>query len=148
MFGAGSVTAVTHLQYLYINASEDSASGGHVALKMGDEVFHFQHVPPGLLRIRRDDYAQFRDQYADRENRTIQVHHVEVSEATMDLLRERFNRILLIEDEQFDRREALENDRRLLAALLRLSSLGAAQSDPANRLVLRGAGAGSRAGRR
>jgi hypothetical protein len=140
MSGVGPASAVTHLQYLYINASEGSASGGHAALKMGDEVFHFQHVPPGLLRLRRDDYAQFRDQYADRENRTIQMHHVEVSEATLDLLRERFNRILLIEDEQFDRRDALENDRRLLAALLRLSRLGAAQSSQANRLVLRGAG--------
>jgi hypothetical protein len=140
MAGAGSVPAATHLQYLYINASEDSASGGHAALKIGDEVFHFQHVPPGLLRLRRDDYAQFRDQYAGRENRTIRIHHVEVSEATQALLRERFNRILLVEDEQFERRDALENDRRLLAALVRLSRAGAAHSDPANRLVLRGAG--------
>ncbi len=137
---AGPAVAVTHIQFLYINAGEESASGGHVALKMGDEVFHFQHVPPGLLRIRRDDYAQFRFQYATRENRTIQMHHIEVSEETLDLLRERFNRIQLIEEEQFDRLEAMENDRRLLEALMRLADQGEVHGDGANRLVVRGVG--------
>ena len=132
-FIAKPAIGVTHLQFLYINASEDSASGGHAALKLGDEVFHFEHVPPGLLRIRRDDYAQFREEYLDRQNRTIQIHHVEVSEQTKNLLRERFNRILLIEDEQFDRCESLEQDRRLLTSLLELA-------DENKRLELSGAG--------
>ena len=137
---AGPAVAVTHIQFLYINAGEESASGGHVALKMGDEVFHFQHVPPGLLRITRDNYAQFRFQYATRENRTIHMHHVEVSEETLDLLRERFNRIQLIEEEQFDRLEALQNDGRLLEALMRLAEQGEVHDDSDNRLAVRGAG--------
>ena len=132
-FIANPAVGVTHLQFLYINASEDSASGGHAALKLGDEVFHFEHVPPGLLRIRRDDYAQFREDYLDRQNRTIHIHPIEVSEQTKNLLREQFNRILLIEDEQFDRREALEQDRRLLQSLLEIA-------DENKRLELSGAG--------
>jgi len=106
------------IEYLYINASEGTASGGHAALRLGDEVFHFQHVPPGLLRAQRDDFAWFRLQYGDKENRTIYRHRVEVSAETRDLLRERFNRVLLIEQEQFDRRDGLEQDRRLLETFL------------------------------
>lgn len=107
------------IEYLYVNASEGTASGGHAALKIDEEVFHFQHVPPGLLRIQRDDFAWFREEYGGRENRTIRSHRIEVAEATGELLRERFNRILLIEDEQFDRLDALAQDRRLLETLLR-----------------------------
>ncbi len=107
------------IEYLYVNASEGTASGGHTALKIGEEVFHFQYVPPGLLRIKRDDFAWFRQQYGERENRTIRLHRVDVPAAIRDRLRERFNHILLIEDEQFDRRDALEKDRSLLETLLR-----------------------------
>ena len=140
IFSTGQAVADAPIQFLYINAGEESAAGGHVALKMGDEVFHFQHVPPGLLRVRRDNYEQFRDQYADRENRTIRMHHVEVSEKTIELLRERFNRILLIEEEQFSRLETLENDRRLLNALLQLSNQGEGQADGEKRTKLMGLG--------
>lgn len=133
-------SAATHIQFVYLNASEDGAGGGHAALKMDDEVFHFEHVPPGLLKIKRDDFAHFRDQYLARENRTMEMHHVAVSEETKILLREHFNRVLLIEDEQFDRREALENDGRLLKALLQLSRHDAINHGKTNRLELKGAG--------
>ncbi len=132
--------ASTYVQFLYMNASEDGASGGHAALKIEDEVFHFEHIPPGWLRIKRDGFAQFRDQYITRENRSMDVHHVEVSEDTKNLLREHFNRMLLIEDEQFDRYDALENDRKLLNALLNLSNHGDRKLDNAKRIELKGAG--------
>lgn len=131
----GPATAA-QIEFLYLNAGEDSAAGGHVALKMDDEVFHFQHVPPGLLKLKRDDYAQFRELYADRENRTIQLHHVEVSAETFALLRERFNRTFLIEEEQFSRLDMLENDRRLLDALLQPSHQGEGET----RMALKGVG--------
>ena len=122
------------VEYLYINANEGTASGGHVALKLGEEVFHFQHVSPGLLRIQRDDFAQFRLEYGERENRTIRLHRIEVPEALFLRLRERFNRLLLVENEQFEQRDSLERDRRLLEALLRQTK-GEAETLP-----LKGAG--------
>ncbi len=112
------VSASQELEYLYINANEGTASGGHAALRLGEEVFHFQHVPPGLLRVKRNDFAEFLRQYGDLENRTIYRHRVQVSADTFTLLRERFNRLLLIEDEQFERSEALGKDRLLLEVLL------------------------------
>lgn len=119
LWGLAGPVFAAQIEYLYINANEGTASGGHTALKFGDEVFHFQHVPPGLLRIKRDDFAQFRLQYGERENRSIRLHRVEVADDTQALLRERFNRILLVEEEQYGRREGLEQDGLLLKALLR-----------------------------
>jgi len=116
--GAFGLAAAAGLEYLYINASEGRASGGHAALRLGDEVYHFQHVPPGLLRIKREDFARFRQLYADKENRSIHVHQIESTAETQTRLRDYFNHRRLIEDGQFDRRDALVEDRRLLQALL------------------------------
>jgi len=136
----GGFGYAAQIEYLYINASEGTASGGHAALKLDDEVYHFQHVPPGLLRIKREDFAQFRQQYGERENRTIWLHHIEISDETKQRLREHFNRILLIEDEQFDRLDALSHDRYLLLALLQLATPDLSQSDEPPSLELKGSG--------
>ena len=104
-------------EYLCINASEGSASGGHAAIKFGGDVFHFQHVPPGLLRITKEDFGWFRFQYGYQENRTIRSHSIEVSEETFKWLNETFNRRLLVQDEQFAALDAMDGDLRLIQAL-------------------------------
>ncbi|MFZ4700596.1 MAG: hypothetical protein ACOYMG_11160, partial [Candidatus Methylumidiphilus sp.] len=123
-FATGQIAIASTIQYVYLNAGEDNASGGHAALKIDDEVYHFQHVPPGLLRIKRDDYQHFRFQYVFRENRSLHLLDVEVTAETKLLLREHFNRILLMEDEQFEALEAMENGLQLLQALLALANDG------------------------
>ncbi len=102
------------LEFLYINANEGTASGGHAALRFDRDVYHFQHVPPGLLRITRDDFPRFRTLYGDAENRSIFAHRIAVSEDTWQFLRDGFNRRLLIEDEHFGQLEGLERDMALL----------------------------------
>ena len=61
--GAGAVVAAllavtpapgATLDYLYIEANEGGSSGGHVALGIGDDVYHFQHDTGGVLALRRD----------------------------------------------------------------------------------------------
>jgi hypothetical protein len=43
--------SATTLKYIYINASEGTASGGHVALRCDKETFHFQHYDGGIIRL-------------------------------------------------------------------------------------------------
>ena len=50
------------VDYVYIEANEGGSSGGHAALRLGDETYHFQHEHPGLLRLHRDDWQHFRDE--------------------------------------------------------------------------------------
>ena len=45
-----------YVDYLYINASEGSASGGHAALRFGDQVFHFEHREPGIIVLARNRF--------------------------------------------------------------------------------------------
>src|SRR5215469_6774086 len=78
------------VDYLYIEANEGGSSGGHVALGLGDEVFHFEHRSPGILVLGVDDLEHFRYRYGVRENRTIHVSRIPVSEETYGLIVDRF----------------------------------------------------------
>jgi hypothetical protein len=106
------------IDYLYINASEGSASGGHVALRFGDRVFHFEHRPPGILVLARGEFERFRHLYGDLENRTIQVSRIAVSDETYDLLLAQFSRHHIAQRQRLEALAAARGDRQLLEALL------------------------------
>src|SRR5215831_14141779 len=97
------------VDYLYIEANEGGSSGGHVALGLGDEVFHFEHRSPGILVLGLDDLEHFRYRYSVRENRTIHV-----SEETYTLLVERFRRRHFLQTRHLDVMDGLARDRATL----------------------------------
>ena len=105
------------IDYLYINASEGSASGGHVALRFGDQVFHFEYRPPGILVLARGEFERFRYLYGDLENRTIQMSRVPVSDETYDLLLAQFSRHHMAQRQRLEALAAARGDRQLLEAL-------------------------------
>src|SRR5262245_33297357 len=74
--------------YVYVESNEGSASGGHVALRFGEDTFHFQHEDLGVLRLHRDDAADFLFSYALLQNRPVRESRIEVSDETYDLLRD------------------------------------------------------------
>src|SRR5439155_5611420 len=123
------------VDYVYIEANEGGSSGGHTAMRFGDETYHFQHEYLGLLRLHRDDWQHFRDGYGVLENRTMHVSRVAVSDATYEELRRRFNERYLIERRLFEHRDALHDDRALLELLL-----ARRRGDPTGTTRLRGAG--------
>ena len=106
------------IDYLYINASEGSASGGHVALRFGDQVFHFEHRPPGILVLARGEFERFRHLYGDLENRTIQASRIAVSDETYDLLLAQFSRHHFAQRQRLNALTTARGDRELLEALL------------------------------
>ena len=105
------------IDYLYIDASEGSASGGHAALRFGDQVFHFEYRPPGFLVLARGEFERFRYLYGDLENRTIQMSRVPVSDETYDLLRAQFSRHHMAQRQRLEALAAARGDRQLLEAL-------------------------------
>lgn len=118
--GATQISA-RQFEFLYIEASEGSASGGHAAVKFDNDVFHFQHVEPGLLRVYRNDFAAFKFAYGDQENRSIYAHRIEVAEEVFQALHDAFRRRLLIQNRQFSDWKALNDDLRLLMELKQAS---------------------------
>jgi hypothetical protein len=123
------------LDYLYIEANEGGSSGGHSAIRFGDETYHFQHESPGVLRLHRDDWQHFRYAYGVLENRTMHVSRVAVSDAAYARLRQAFNERYLGERRVFAHRDALRDDR-LLLELLQARRRG----DRGGTILVRGAG--------
>jgi hypothetical protein len=115
---AAVASASRFVDYVYIEANEGGSSGGHTAIRFGDETYHFQHESPGVLRLRRDDWEQFRYAYGVLQNRTMHVSHVAVPDADYARLRQRFNERFLTERKVFEHQAALRDDRRLLALVL------------------------------
>ena len=106
------------VEYLYIEANEGGSSGGHVALALGDEVFHFEHRSPGVLVLGRDGFEHFRHRYSVLENRTIHVSRIPVSAESYDLLVERFRRRLFLQSRHWAAIESLREDGATLEQLL------------------------------
>ncbi len=123
------------IDFVYIEANEGGSSGGHTAIRFGDETYHFQHESPGVLRLRRDDWQDFRYAYGVLENRTMHVSRVAVPDEVYARLRQRFNERFLAERKLFEHRDMLRDDRLLLELLL-----AHRRGDAAGAVHLRGAG--------
>ena len=106
------------IDYLSVEANEGDSSGGHAALRFGNETFHFQHESPGILRIRRHETSAFRHAYTMLGNRSIRESRIAVSDDTYTLLRNGFVRLLLVQDAQLEIRDALRRDVVLFERLL------------------------------
>ncbi len=123
------------LEYLYVEPNEGTASGGHVALRIGDRVHHYQHAD-GALRSARVSADWFRYLYSVLENRTIHVARVEVDEETWNALDDRFGSRAIVEQQHFEVQRALADDRRVLERM----RVGPAANAPGASPRLRGAG--------
>ena len=88
------------LEYLYINAREGSASGGHTALRFENETFHFQHYNGGIIRLVRHDSVDFDFQYRYTNNRTLYQATVELDDVHYEQLRDHFNLLFLRQKQQ------------------------------------------------
>jgi hypothetical protein len=124
--------AASGFDYLAIRAGEDAASGGHAAIRFGDEVFDFQH-DAGLLRPRRSDWARFQHEYRTLQNRSIELTRVAASAETVALLHRAFERRLLAQERQVALHAELQREIVLLEALAPGNA-----SEP--RVAVRGAG--------
>jgi len=102
-----------------------------VALRFGEQTYHFQYHEGGVLRLQRDDSAGFLHAYAGLENRDVHVRRIAVSHDTYALLRTRFNDRFLLEARQFAALDAVRSERDVREALAR---------GVAPEVVLRGAG--------
>jgi len=120
--------------YLYIEANEGDSSGGHVAIRFAEQVYHFQH-DDGFVRLRRDSWDRFEYLYRTLGNRSISISRIETSPETYEILRSAFQRRYIVEGREMALLKALRNETGLLEALL-ASHKGA----PAAALRVPGAG--------
>ena len=142
LFQCSAPASAISFEYLYVEASEGNSSGGHSAIQFGDEIYHYQHHDSGLIRLLRQDKPEFHFLYRFLQNRRIHLSHIEVSEDTFDMLRERFKLQFLAQDLQFKQLNALHKDHVLLRRLLSKQSSDEAFPDADASSVLRLKGVG------
>lgn len=90
------------LHYLYINAREGVASGGHTALRFNNQTFHFQHYDGGIIRLVKHASDDFEFQYRYLDNRTLHQATIELRDDQYDQLRHYFNLQVLHQKQQDD----------------------------------------------
>jgi hypothetical protein len=149
---AGASASASHdhdagLRFVYVNASEYGASGGHTAVAVGDDVYHYQQHAEGIFRLVREAWPSFRRRYNDFENRSLRVARVEVDADDRERVRARLAREHLIQRAQIRMQDDLEGEVALLEALdgarpglpLRGAGLFAGTAGDADGVVLRNA---------
>ncbi len=141
VFLPSAVTAAS-FNYLYIEASEGNSSGGHTAIQFGDDIYHYQHVDSGLIRLFRQEKTGFHFLYRYLQNRPMHLSRIEVSEDTFDLLKEQFKWQFLKQEKQFKLLDDLHKERVFIRRLLQKSTAGQAgiDADAASVLRLKGVG--------
>jgi len=114
---AASVAAPgASFDYLYVEANAGGSSGGHAALRLEGQVYHFQNHA-GLLVLEREPADDFLNRYAALGNRAIHGSRVAVEPAVLQRIERTFETRHRLQGRQLDWLEALREDRALLEAL-------------------------------
>lgn len=104
------------VEFLYIDANVGGSSGGHVAVKLGETVYHFQN-DEGYTRLTRENWQRFRFIYNDVDNRNIHIARVPVRATDAERIRDRLSLLYLVQNRHVAFLQALQDDERLLHSL-------------------------------
>ncbi len=104
-------------EFLHIEANSGGSSGGHAALCIARECFHFQQTDDGLLRLVKDPADRFDHVYRALENRTIHAYRVPLADDALGRLAHAFASAHLVQDRQLAVRNALREEAAFLDAL-------------------------------
>ena len=114
VLGLGAVPALAHegagLGWIYVESNVGGSSGGHVALRLGDTIYHVQQAPGGLWELNRDDWKTFRHLYAGLQNRPLTLAEIDVSAADLERAQARLARAYVAQRAELERRERLALD--------------------------------------
>jgi len=85
------VLASKPFDYIYIDANEGNASGGHVAIRFDSDIYHYQYVDPGLIKLEKQAVNDFEFNYRFLENRSLYLNQLVVSDQTYTQIRDHFD---------------------------------------------------------
>ncbi len=100
--------AAEPFEVLHVLANTGGSAGGHVALRIGDHVFHYQAGRDMLLYLHRDAWPDFVNRYAVIDNRAIEASIVAIDDGDREAIRRRLEQLHLAQLQHHARLEALE----------------------------------------
>jgi hypothetical protein len=102
-------------------------------LQLADQIYHFQHVDSGYIRLIKQDVAAFHHSYRFLQNRPLHSSRIEVSDDTLTLLQAHFSQRYASQELLFKALDNVQKDRLFLLQLLK-------QPPADNVLVMKGLG--------
>ncbi len=109
---------VVRAELVHAEANTGTSAGGHVALRIGDDVYEYQYVAArDLLLLERRPWHEFHTRYAELENRTLQRLAFTPMEPGARALAGELDRALIAQGRQLDRLDARALELRVLRAL-------------------------------
>jgi hypothetical protein len=115
--GAAREAPPAPVEIVGVAANTGQAAGGHVALRLGDHVYHFEVRDDRLLHLARESWTLFRTRYGDLENRSLRAVRLATAPEGAERLEEGLAELLVAQRWQLDRLEALGLQTRWLASL-------------------------------
>ena len=105
LFAAPHPAAGSSLVLIHALANEGRSAGGHIALQLDEDVYHFQVRGDRVLRLDRESWRAFRARYSSLENRALEFARIEVEERDLARVRRHLDRLRVVQRSQL---EALE----------------------------------------
>ncbi|MBT8362179.1 MAG: hypothetical protein KJO32_14605, partial [Deltaproteobacteria bacterium] len=118
VFLAAKSAHAENIELLYINANVGASAGGHTALKLGDDVFHYQFFPDQRFLLVREPWPHFRLIYNRLRNRTIYSATCLVSKTSYKKIKSKFTTILASQQADFYHERLLQEQLDILGNLL------------------------------
>ena len=94
LFFLASSSYAEQIEIIYVNANVGAAAGGHVGLKLDDDVFHYQFYPDGRFLLVRESWDSFRLIYNRLRNRTIYAARCPISDEAFTRIKNHFTTLL------------------------------------------------------
>lgn len=101
------------VDFLYIESNTGGSSGGHVALHINHDVFHFQHES-GFNHLTRNSWTEFVRTYSEIENRDIHAAPLNLSTSDAERVADRLNLARLTQEAHLEHLRALEAEAQFL----------------------------------
>lgn len=105
------------LEFIYVNANVGAAAGGHIALRLGNDVFHYQFHPNKRFLLIRESWDHFRLIYNRLRNRTVFSAVCEVESAAYRKIKDNFLRSLASQSFDLYREGVFKEQQALLDGL-------------------------------
>lgn len=100
-----------------VASNTGAAAGGHVALRLGDRVYHYQAGHEGLLQLERDTWTAFELYYRVLENRELVLHRLSVTDEEFERIAQRFAQVRAVESVELAQLRALTLERHWVEAV-------------------------------
>ncbi|MEW6744064.1 MAG: hypothetical protein AB1486_15030 [Planctomycetota bacterium] len=113
------------LAIVYIEPNVGGASGGHIALRIDEEVYHFQRGGRERLELIREEWPCFEHSYAGLQNRSLLLARLELSPDVVQRIRDHLTLVYARQQEDTYRHERLVRDRAWLEGLAGVAPLPA-----------------------